>query len=183
MRPAGRFGVRRVGSAFPLIRLGAWDGRVLWDVQYAQVPKMQCIATIFIAILFSIDNPRLLSTMYRVWQVVSGSMAAGGAKAIADCGPAVAPASAWLRLGKSLWRDNSATWRAEARRRRVRNSMTRSTKLQYLMIPTRQSGFIAPLFGFFEENRCNRLSMNILHKNGRLFNEACSRSIKVNKGQ
>jgi len=39
------------------------------------------------------------------------------------------------------------------------------------MIPTLKSGVIARVFGLFEENRCNRLSMNSLHKIGGLFNE------------
>jgi hypothetical protein len=44
-----------------------------------------------------------------------------------------------------------------------------NTKLLYLMIPTLKSGVIARVFGLFEENRCNCLTMNILHKNDRLF--------------
>ena len=61
--------------------------------------------------------------------------------------------------------------------RRIRNPQCRRThdtlpKLLYLMIPTLKPGFIAPVFGLFEENSCNCLTMNILHKNGRLFNGA-----------
>jgi hypothetical protein len=71
---------------------------------------------------------------------------------------------------------------------KIRNPQCRRThdtllKLLYLMIPTLKPGFIAPVFGLFEENSCNCLTMNILHKNGRLFNQAQSRSIKVNQGQ
>jgi hypothetical protein len=51
------------------------------------------------------------------------------------------------------------------------------------MIPTRKSGFIAPVLGLVAENRRNRLSINILHINGSRYNQAESRSIKVNQGQ
>ena len=73
-----------------------------------------------------------------------------------------------------LRRDKSATCRAEAMRRRVRNAaglITRSIRLPYLMVPTLESGFIGRLFGLFGVNRCNYPAMNILHKNGRFFNE------------
>jgi hypothetical protein len=40
------------------------------------------------------------------------------------------------------------------------------------MIQTLKPGLFEHVFGLFEENRCNHLSMNILHKNGWPFNEA-----------
>jgi uncharacterized membrane protein len=43
--------------------------------------------------------------------------------------------------------------------------------LTCLMILTLKSGFIAHVFGLFGVNRCNCLTMNILHIIGTLFNE------------
>jgi hypothetical protein len=60
--------------------------------------------------------------------------------------------------------------------------MDHSAELLHLMIQPLKSGFIAPVFGLFEENRYNCLTMNILHKIGRLFNQGQSSSIKVNRG-